>query len=122
MGAGRYEEARRTLQEALVLVLTTDERFYEAELYRLRGEVALNAGEPVVQAREDLEQALAISRRQGSRSLELRALMSLARQQHLLGNDQRVAQHLRTALSAFTQGLNTPDLVEARQLLELPQA
>jgi tetratricopeptide (TPR) repeat protein len=74
-GQGQAEEARQTVEEALALVGRMGETFYEAELYRLRGELASSPE----QAEEAFRRALDVAGRQGARSLELRAAESLAR-------------------------------------------
>jgi predicted ATPase len=107
------------LAEALVLVETTRERWYEAELYRLRGALLLQhaRGEPG-EAEACFQQALTIARRQEAKSWELRAAMSLSRlwQQQ----DRRAEAHelLAPVYGWFTEGFNTADLQEARALLE----
>src|SRR5262249_39991264 len=88
--AGRFADAGKALDEALALVEETDERWQEADLYRLRGELLLatppgsppsEGGDPggVVAAEGCFRQAIDTARRQGSRAWELRATMSLAR-------------------------------------------
>jgi adenylate cyclase len=114
-----------TLAEAFSLVDTNGERFYEAELYRLQGELLQQAGGKRQQVTEGhlspeacLQRALAIARQQGAKALELRAAMSLSRlwQRH----GQRAAAHrlLAEIYSWFTEGFDTADLQEARALLE----
>jgi serine/threonine protein kinase/predicted ATPase len=121
--AGELDEAHSVWDEAVRLVSQTDERFYEAELYRLRGELLLGTSrEPtatmIAQAEAAFRQAIDISRRQAARSLELRAASSLARlgQKHGSGAEWRTP--LADAYSFFTQGQGTPDLLEARALLD----
>ena len=70
--AGRYDEALATLDEADRLVQANEERFWESELLRVRGEVALQRGD-LESAAEYLARAVAIAQRQGARSLELRS-------------------------------------------------
>ena len=73
--AGRYDEALATLDEADRLVQANEERFWESELLRVRGEVALQRGD-LEGAAEYLARAVAIAQRQGARSLELRSAAS----------------------------------------------
>ncbi|MFO0842054.1 MAG: hypothetical protein U0797_06580 [Gemmataceae bacterium] len=113
--AGLVKEARAVLAEALALVERTEERLYEAELCRLRGESFLRGGtapdEGAAQsAREAFEQSLDVARGQGAKSLELRAAISLTR----LGQRRDL---LAEVFGSFTEGFNTPDLVEAAELL-----
>jgi predicted ATPase len=78
--AGQPEEGRRLLAEARKVMARTDERFYEAELYRLTGVLHL-AHSTAAQAEAEgyMRQALDIARHQEAKSLELRAAMSLSR-------------------------------------------
>jgi len=97
-------------------VRSTDERFHEAELYRLQGELLLAAnrdGAEVV-----FRQSLAAARRQSARSLELRAAMSLSRLLRQQGNSQEAHALLVNAYGWFSEGLETSDLKEARMILE----
>jgi len=116
------DEGLRLLDEALALVQSTGERMYEAELHRLRGERLLNdarGGATDAAAEECFEQSLTIARRQEALSLELRTALSLARL-HL--GRQRHAQALdviRPVYERFDEGFATPDLTEARSLLDM---
>jgi predicted ATPase len=119
---GQIEDAQSVLDEALTLVERTDERFYEAELYRLRGEVLLlGSREPadsaIASAEEAFRRAIAISRQRDAKWLQLRAAMSLSRLSRRVGiladSDRLLAETYRS----FTQGLDAPDLREARILL-----
>jgi predicted ATPase len=118
--AGRDGEGLGVLDEGLSLARHTGERFQEAELHRLRGELlARQPGEQMVEeaARCFLE-ALAVARGQGARSLELRAASSLARL-YLSQERRRDAKAvLAECYSRFTEGLETHDLRGARALLE----
>jgi predicted ATPase len=122
--AGQAEEGLAALAEALTGVDKTGERFYEAELYRLRGELTLaqsrvqRLGSSVQkEAEECFLKAIEIAQRQQAKSLELRATMSLAClwQQ----SKQREAQQLLSEIYGwFTEGFDTKDLQEAKVLLE----
>jgi class 3 adenylate cyclase/predicted ATPase len=107
------------LAEALVLLEATGERWYEAELYRLRGELVLQhaIAEPG-EAEACFQQALTIARRQQAKSWELRAEISLARLWQRQG--KRAAAHalLAPVYGWFTEGFDTTDLQEAKALLE----
>ena len=87
--------------------------FYEAELHRLKGALLLRRGGPEVAAKASLRCALEIARRQQSRSLELRAALDLAR----LGHAADAARVLEELYARFTEGFDTPDLIEAKGLL-----
>ena len=116
--AGLVEEGFAALGEALAIVDRTGERNYEAELHRLEGELRLKREEPTEEAESCFRRALDIARRQGARSLELRAAMSLARV--LAGRDRR--DEARTTLGdvyrRFTEGFDTADLKDAETLLK----
>ena len=123
-GAGRAEEGLKTLDEALELVERTQERLYEAELHRLKGELTLllPAGAAQEASRPDqaqacFQQAIEIARRQGARSLELRAVMALSRLWRQQGKSIEARQMLSEIYSGFTEGFDTADLQEAKALL-----
>jgi hypothetical protein len=107
-----------TLDEAARVIEQTEERRMEADLHRLRG-VTLLARDPgaIAEAEGCFHRAIAIARAQGARSLELRATLALARLWRRRGH----AAEARSALGAihgwFTEGLDAPDQVAARQLL-----
>jgi len=116
---GRFDEGLRTIEESLPFFESTGQRFYEAEVHRLKGELLLaqdasNAA-PAVQC---FRTALDISRRQKAKSWELRATTSLAR----LLDQQRRRDEARTMLleiyNWFSEGFDTADLKDAKALLE----
>ena len=132
--AGQPEEGLTLLTEALAFVRTTDEYAWEAELYRLKGELLLQSGVQGLEsgvltpdsrpwtrdaeAEACFRQALEIARRQQARSLELRAAMSLSRlwQQH--GKRAEAYALLAEIHGWFSEGFDTADLREAKALLE----
>jgi adenylate cyclase len=118
---GQVEEARTVLEEALALAGQTHEGLYEAELYRLRGDL-LQRGtdEPgaLERALEDFRLALEVARRQEARGLQLRAAVSLARLGRRRGRALEAREPLAETLGWFTEGFQTPDLTEARRLLD----
>jgi predicted ATPase len=114
---GRSEEALAALAEALAFSEQTDERYPEAELYRLGGELLLMQGNET-EAEISLHQAIEVARRQQAKSWELRATTSMARLWQQQGRIEE-ARHLLAEIYAwFTEGFDTPDLTEARTLLE----
>ena len=116
---GRAEAGLHTLAEALTLVNTTGERFYEAEMYRLQGELLLLQAIPEAQQVEAcFHQALAIARHQAAKSLELRAAMSLSRLWQRQGKLAEACQLLAEVYGWFTEGFDTADLQEAKMLLD----
>jgi predicted ATPase len=114
--AGRIEEGAAGLDQALQLVERTKERWFAAELDRQRGQLMLRQGHP--EAAEELyRKALGIAREQEAKLWELRAAASLAR----LWRDQgrRIARDLLAPVYGwFTEGFATPDLKEAKALLD----
>jgi TOMM system kinase/cyclase fusion protein len=116
---GQVEEGLRALAEALAAVEKGEERFYEAELYRLRGELLLQrSAAPQGEAESCFHQALDIARRQEAKSLELRAAMSLSRLWQQQGKRQEAYDLLAPIYGWFTEGFDTADLQEAKALLE----
>jgi predicted ATPase/DNA-binding SARP family transcriptional activator len=116
--AGQPEEGLDTLTEALEFVAQTDQRHSEAELYRLRAELLLMHGEEAG-AEASLEKAIDVARRQQAKSWELRATTTLARLWQRQGKQEEAREALAEIYGWFTQGFETPDLIEARALLEL---
>ena len=107
------------LAEALTLVEATEERWWEAEVYRLKGELLLRLPLPdIPQATACVHQALAVARRQQAKALELRAALSLSRLWQQQGERDQAQQVLTEVYSWFTEGFETPDLQEARRWLE----
>ena len=115
--AGRPEEGLTTLAEALTLVEKTGERLWEAELYRLRAELLLTQGDDH-EAEASFEKALEVARGQSARSWELRASIGLARLWQEKGKKDEARRLLEGIYSWFTEGFDTPDLKEAKALLE----
>jgi len=115
--SGQIEEALAQLDEALQIVETTGERWFEAELHRHKGQLMLRRGH--TEAAEELySNALSIAREQEAKLWELRAAMSLTR----LRRDQGLLAEARDLLAPlygwFTEGFGTPDLKEAKELLK----
>jgi predicted ATPase len=115
--AGHPEEGLTTLAEALALVEQTDERHWEAELYRLRAELLLMQGDED-EAEASFQEAIEVARRQQAKSWELRATTSLARLWQKQGRVDEARQMLAEIYGWFTEGFDTPDLKEAKALLE----
>lgn len=116
--AGRPEEGVRVLNEALDMVEVNGERSSEAELYRLKGELLRIQEADADEVESHFLQALAVARQQEAKSLELRAAMSLCRLWQRQNKCQEAYALLAGIYDWFTEGFSTPDLVEARALLE----
>jgi hypothetical protein len=106
--------------EGLTTVGRTDERFLEAELYRLKARelLARGAAEAGAEAQSLLGAALSTARRQGARALELRAARDLARLWRDQGRHAEARDLLTPVYGWFTEGFDTPDLKEAKTLLD----
>jgi class 3 adenylate cyclase/predicted ATPase len=123
--AGQAEEGLAALAEALTGVDNSGERFYEAELYRLRGELTLAQSKvPSLksqihkEAEECFQKAIEIAQHQQAKSLELRAVMSLSRLWQQQGKKEDAHELLADIYRWFTEGFDTKDLQEAKALLE----
>jgi predicted ATPase len=116
--AGRAEEGLAAIDEALAEAHIHNERWWDAELHRLRGELLLMHGVDASDVEAALLRAIEIARSQQARSLELRATMSLARLWIAQGHLDDARQRLRDVYTWFTEGFDTPDLQAARLLLE----
>jgi class 3 adenylate cyclase/predicted ATPase len=116
---GHTADGLQALAEAQTLVEQQKERWWEAEVYRLRGVLLLRQPEtPPEEAETWLRRALDVARRQQAKSLELRAAMSLARLWQHQGKGVAARELLAGVYGWFTEGFDTADLQEARVLLE----
>jgi predicted ATPase len=116
---GQFNDAWRCIGEAMTTIEAANERWWEADINRTAGEIALLSSQPdAAKAQKHFERALAVARAQQAKSWELRAAMSLARH----WRDQRKVQQARELLAPvygwFTEGFDTRDLKEAKALLE----
>lgn len=130
---GQIEAALMALEEALLAADQHTERFYEAELFRLKGELLLRqsavvdaapaagaqgaAASPPTDAMACFQTALDIARRQGAKSLELRAALSLCRLWNQQGSGAAARPLLAEVYGWFTEGFDTADLQTASALL-----
>ena len=116
---GQFNEAWTNIREAMTAVETAKERWHEAEINRIAGEIALRSGErDAVEAQSYFERALEIARAQQARSWELRAATSLARLWRDQGRRAEARDLLAPVYGWFTEGFDTLDLKEAKALLE----
>ncbi len=137
--AGQAENGLNVVVEALAAVDRTEERFYEAELYRLKGTLTLEAGgwrletgsssqasslQPQVskavsqEAEKCFLKAIEVARKQQAKSLELRASTSLARLWQQQGKRAEAHKLLSKVYDWFTEGFDTKDLQEAKALID----
>jgi predicted ATPase len=116
---GQADKGFTLLSEAVALVHQTGERCWEAELYRLQGELLLARSEETqAEAEACFSEALTLARRQQAQSWELRTVTSLARLWSQQNKTQDAYELLACTYSRFTEGFATADLREARALLD----
>ena len=116
--AGQAETGLQLVEEALALCDRNDERYHEAEIHRLRGELLVALETPdQAGAEEALRRALEVARAQGARMFELRAAVSLGQFQRDHGRTAEAHELLSGIYGWFTEGFDTTDLVQARALL-----
>jgi predicted ATPase len=119
MKAGRLDDALSAANEAVAAVDKQEERHYEADVHRVKGEVLLRQDySNIGQAEKCFRRAIEIARQQSGKSLELRATTSLARLLASQGRREEARTKLAEVYSWFTEGFDTADLKEAKQLLE----
>ncbi len=125
--AGEIDQAMESIAQALAHAEQTGERFYEAELYRVKGELTISQSnraddrlpvQPDTQAETCLRHAIEIARRQQAKSLELRATTSLARLLRETGPPNEARSMLAEIYNWFTEGFDTADLKDAKALLD----
>jgi predicted ATPase len=119
--ADQAADRLRFVVEALATVNKRGEQYYQAEVYRLKGELLLRAECRVRNAalvEECFQHALAVARHQQAKSLELRAALSLARLWQRQGRRAEARHVLAPVYSWFTEGFDTADLQDARALLQ----
>jgi len=114
---GQPEVGLDLLDEAIQTAETLDERFFEAELHRLRGKVLLALGRSG-EGEVALRRALTIAQQQQARWWELRAATSLAKHWHTAGKHQEALSLLEPIYSWFVEGFDTTDLKDAKALLD----
>jgi predicted ATPase len=115
---GHPEDGLQALAEAHTLVEQHEERWWEAEIHRLRGILLLRQTMPQqAEAEAWLQRALDVARRQEAKSLELRAAMSLSRLWQQQGKCTEARELLAPIYGWFTEGFDTTDLQEAKTLL-----
>jgi predicted ATPase len=117
---GQPAEGLAVLTEALALVETTGERWYEPELYRLKGALLLQqSSDNQAEAETCFQHAITIAQSQQAKSWELRAATSLARLWQQQGKRQEAHDLLAPVYNWFTEGFDTADLLEAKALLDV---
>jgi predicted ATPase len=115
---GQIDEGLTALTEALATAHKTGECWWEAELYRLKGELLLRRASPTEEVEACFRQALTGAQHQQAKSLELRAALSLARLWQRQGKRATAHALLAPIYGWFIEGFDTADLQEAKALLE----
>ena len=115
---GHFDDAWRYIDEAITTVETIKERWCEAEIHRIAGEIALmSPRQNAAKAEAYFERALEVARHQQAKSWELRAAMSVARLWRDQGKPKQAREFLAPVYGWFTEGFDTLDLKEAKVLL-----
>src|SRR5207253_446163 len=115
--ADEHEVAFSLFEEAIGVAEQTEEREFEAELHRMRGELLVQKGR-IAEAEDALTRALTISRHQQARMWELRATAGLARLRRDQGRHAEARDLLAPIYGWFTEGFDTTDLKQAKALLD----
>jgi predicted ATPase len=116
--AGETYAGLRRLDDALAELEATENRWYEAEMHRIRGEILLKRDPAdTAAARQSLQAAIAIAQSQKARSFELRAALSLAKLYHAANRDADAHAVLAPAVEGFPATQEFPELAEAQTLL-----
>ena len=116
---GQPDDARRCIDDAIDKVERSEEKWCEAEVHRVAGEIALKSLAPDRERAEAyFDRALAVARQQQAKSWELRAAMSLARLWRDQGKQEEARDLLAPVYGWFTEGFDTLDLKEAKALLD----
>lgn len=115
---GQPDDARRCIDDAIDKVARSKEKWCEAEVHRIAGEIVLKSLAPDTdEAEKHFDRALAVARQQQTKSWELRAAISMARLWRDRGKLQQARELLAPVYGWFTEGFDTRDLKEAKALL-----
>ncbi|MEM7128950.1 MAG: hypothetical protein AAF702_21640 [Chloroflexota bacterium] len=118
IAAKRYDEGIAVYREAIQYADNSADQFWNPELHRLQGELLLGSSAPQEEVMESLQKSLTLSRKHGSKLLELRSTVSLCRLWQTQGKLAEAHQLLASIYGWFTEGFDTVDLKEAKALLE----
>jgi predicted ATPase len=119
METGRLDDGLSALTEALAAADENEIRFYEAETHRLKGELLLKQEDSnAAEAQSCFQRAIEIARKQSAKSWELRATTSLARLLAKQGRREEARAMLAEIYGWFTEGFDTADLKDAKDLLD----
>ena len=116
---GRSDAALATVESALAMASDAGQPLYDAELHRLAGELVAELRDPEdPEVEQRFERALEVARSQQAKSYELRAAMSLGGLLQRRGDSGRARELLGGVYDWFSEGFDTPDLMEAKALLD----
>ena len=119
MQLSQFEEAQSAIDEAMTMTEKTSERWFEAEIHRMAGEIALKSPEEgAAKAEAYFQHALSVARSQQAKSWELRTAVSLARLRRDQGKCDEARDVLTPVYAWFAEGFDTCDLKEAKALLD----
>jgi len=119
METGRVDDGLSALTEALAAADQHGNRYYEAEMHRLQGELLIKQDDSnAVEAQSCFERAIEVARKQSAKSWELRATVSLARLLDRTGRRDEARAMLAQIYGWFTEGFDTRDLKDAKALLD----
>jgi class 3 adenylate cyclase/predicted ATPase len=118
---GKTREGLDAVGEALDIIQKTEERWCEAEVHRIQGELLQLSGRPS-EAEASFRQAIEVAHHQEAKSWELRATLSLSRLLQKQGRSPEARQLLSSIFGWFTEGFDTPDLQDAKALLDALEA
>jgi adenylate cyclase len=116
--AGRPEKGLDLLAEGLVEVDKSSDPKWKAEIHRLSGDFLLMDGRDEAEAERNFLMAAEVARQQSAKSFELRATMSLCRLLRRQGKEKEARKLLANIYNWFTEGFETPDLIEAKELMD----
>jgi predicted ATPase len=119
---GRTEEGLAAIAEAFSQIDASEERWWSAELHRLKGELLMTPGHDLTEAERSLERAAAIARQQGTRFWEFRAALALCRLWLRQGRNAAARDRLEEICGWLGRDFDTPDRREAQALLRAEQA
>jgi len=115
---GRVDEALLLFEELYLTIEGTDQRFREAAVHRQKGALLLDQGISLDEAEKAFQKAIAVAVRQKAKSLELRAAVDLERLHQQQGREVEYRDRLSVLVEWFTEGFDTPDLRQAKALLD----
>jgi serine/threonine protein kinase/tetratricopeptide (TPR) repeat protein len=115
--AGQIDQGLKMLEEASIAVELSEERYFESELYRIKGELLLKKNS-TVEAEKCFYKAIEIARSQNAKSWHLRAAISISHLWLKQGKGREAKKLLQEIYDSFTEGFNTPELKEAKRILK----